>query len=195
MPRTTRTFIAIPIPAPLKLKLERLQRLIAPSLPDARWVAPAGFHVTLAFLGDVDDLHLNAVCKAVAESVRGLSPINLTIKTLGAFPDMTKPRVLWIGIEGGLEALATLQAAVFAAADQAGYRPDTEKFKPHITIGRIKIKRGQEVDMTPLEAHYRTWAAGVFVADSVVTYASTGDAEGPSYTPIGIANLSESRRP
>jgi 2'-5' RNA ligase len=195
MPHTTRTFIALPIPASLKAKLERLQRLIAPSLPDARWVEPAGFHITLAFLGDVDDLHLSSVCNAVAESVRGFSPIDLTIRSLGAFPDMSRPRVFWVGIEGDLEELAALQAAVFAGAETAGYRPDAEKFRPHITLGRMKVKRGQEVDVTPLEAHYRTWAAGVFTADSVVTYASTGAADGPSYTPLGIASLSDSRRP
>ncbi len=194
MPRTTRTFIALPIPAPLKAKLERLQRLIAPSLPDARWVEPAGFHLSLAFLGDVDDTELSLVCNAVAVAVQGCSPVHLTIKSLGAFPDMSQPRVLWVGIEGDLDKLAELQAAVCQAADRAGYRPDNERFRPHITLGRMKIRRGEGLDSTALEAHYRTWAAGVFTADSVITYASTGDSEGPSYTPLGIAPLSNKRQ-
>jgi len=192
MPRTTQTFIALPIPAPLKAKLERLQRLIAPSLPDAKWVEPAGFHITLAFLGDVDDIHLNTVCNAVAEAVRGFSPIDLTIRSLGAFPDMASPRVLWAGIVGDLDELNELQQAVFSAADRAGYRADG-RFHPHITLGRMKIRRGQEADVTPLEAHYRTWAAGVFTADSVVTYASTHSSDGPAYTPLAIATLSDRR--
>jgi 2'-5' RNA ligase len=191
MARSTRTFIALPIPNPLKSKLERLQRLIAPDLPGASWVEPAGFHLTLAFLGDVDDTHLNNVCKAVAEAVKDLPPFGLTIKGLGAFPDASKPRVLWAGIEGDIEPLGRLQEAVVEAVEKVDYPPDDDRFHPHITLGRLKVGRGREVDMTPLEAHYRNWAAGVFTADSVVTYASTSTPEGPAYAPLGVAPLAK----
>jgi 2'-5' RNA ligase len=191
MARSTRTFIALPIPNPLKSKLERLQRLIAPDLPGASWVEPAGFHLTLAFLGDVDDTHLNHVCKAVAEAVKDLPPFGLTIKGLGAFPDASKPRVLWAGITGDIELLTGLRKAVVEAVAKVDYPPDDDRFHPHITLGYLKVGRGRDVDMTPLEAHYRNWAAGVFTADSVVTYASTSTPEGPAYAPLGVAPLAK----
>ncbi len=190
MARTTRTFIALPIPALLRAKLERLQRLIAPSLEGAKWVVPDMFHVTLAFLGDVDDIDLNRVCKAVAAAVKDIPPFGLTIKGFGAFPDAGEPRVLWAGLAGDLDALAAIQAAVVAAVVAAGYRPD-DRFHAHITLGRLKIAKGQVVDARPLEAHYRNWAAGVFQADSVVVYASTMTPEGPAYAPLGIAPMAK----
>ena len=66
MSRPTRTFVAIPIPADQAERLSRLQSLIAPQLPSARWVKPEEFHLTLAFLGDVDDGDLPRICTAIA---------------------------------------------------------------------------------------------------------------------------------
>lgn len=189
MPRTTRTFIALPIPNPLKTKLERLQRLIAPSLEGARWVEPSGFHLTLAFLGDVDDTDLSKVCNAVTVAVAAAAPFHLTIKSLGTFPTPVKPRVVWVGIEGDLDALADLQKIVAVAATEAGYRPEDERFHPHIALGRLKVGRGPTIDATALEAHYRLWAAGVFTAETVVVYASTSTPEGPAYAPLGQAPI------
>jgi 2'-5' RNA ligase len=191
MPRTTRTFIAIPIPLPLKQRLERLQGLIAPGIEGARWVEPAGFHLTLAFLGDVADPDLNGLCLAVAEGVREIPRFDLVIKGLGCFPDPERPRVLWVGIEGDLEALAAVQKAAFHAATAIGYRPPDDRFHPHLTLARIKTGRGPGVDVTPLLSQHRGWVAGTFNADVVITYASTRGPDGPAYAPLGKAPLSK----
>ena len=68
MARTTRTFIALAVPSALGEKLTRLQGLLAPKVPAARWSSSPPFHMTLAFLGDVHDTDLHKVCKAVAEA-------------------------------------------------------------------------------------------------------------------------------
>ena len=74
MARTTRTFIALPVPSALGEKLTRLQGLLAPKVPAARWSSSPPFHMTLAFLGDVPDNDLNTVCKAVAEASLAFRP-------------------------------------------------------------------------------------------------------------------------
>jgi RNA 2',3'-cyclic 3'-phosphodiesterase len=191
MPPTTRTFIAIPIPALLRSKLERLQGLSATGLEGARWVEPAGFHLTLAFLGDVHDTDLSRVCVAVNEAIRDIPRFDLSIKGLGAFPDPALPRVLWAGVEGDLETLATTQKAAYDAATSAGYRPTDNRFHPHITLAYIKVGRGNAVDVGPLIAQHGGWTAGTFTADTVITYASGFNADGPSYTPLGKAPLSK----
>jgi RNA 2',3'-cyclic 3'-phosphodiesterase len=191
MPRTTRTFIAIPIPAVLKARLERLQGLSATGIEGARWVEPAGFHLTLAFLGDVHDTDLSSVCVAVTEAIRGIPRFDLSIKGLGAFPDPARPRVLWAGVEGDLQTLAATQKAAFDAATSAGYRPPDDRFHPHITLARIKVGRGDAVDLGPLIAQHSGWTAGTFTAEMVVTYASGFTPDGPAYTPLGKAPLSK----
>src|SRR4051794_38316409 len=98
MPRTTRTFIAVPIPAPLGEKLTRLQTHLAHAVAGVRWTTTQPFHMTLAFLGDVDEVDLNQVCNAVGEAVRPFPRFDVRIEGIGAFPDAARPRVIWAGL-------------------------------------------------------------------------------------------------
>jgi RNA 2',3'-cyclic 3'-phosphodiesterase len=189
MAHTTRTFVAVPIPANLAEKLARLQGLLAAEVPGVRWVDRSQFHVTLAFLGDVPDADLNAVCTAVSNAAVGFEPLELRLEGLGVFPNPTKPGVLWVGLTGtGLDALAALQREVAEAVRRTGYPPD-DRFHPHATLGRPKSGRGPTRDLTPLLNHYRTWAAGSFTASECITFASTLTPDGPVYAPLGRAPL------
>ena len=190
MSRPTRTFIAIPIPPERAERLSRLQTLIAPTLTGARWIEPARFHITLAFLGDVPDIGLNPVCRAVAEAAKKCPPLALTITGLGVFPDPARPRVVWAGLEGAdVEKLAALSKAVAAAVGSAGFAPEDDRFSAHITIGRLKPGRDATEDCTPLLRHYARWSAGPLAVDEVVTFASQFTAEGPAYVALGRASL------
>jgi 2'-5' RNA ligase len=190
MPRTTRTFIALPLPGAVRSKLETLQKTLTPEVAGARWIDRASFHLTLAFLGDVDDAGLNAVCLAVAESVRDHRRFSLHARGLGTFPDASRPRVLWAGIEGDVDALASVQRAIFEAAAGAGYRPAEERFHPHVTLARLKPGRGPVADLSAIVQRHRLWDGGAFAADTIVTYASTTTPEGPAYAPLGRGPLS-----
>ena len=113
MPRTTRTFVAIAVPELLGTKLTRLQRLLAPEIPGARWSATPPFHLTLAFLGDVSDVDLKPLCEAVAGASADFEPFELRLEGLGVFPDPARARVAWVGLTGpGLPALAELREQV-----------------------------------------------------------------------------------
>jgi len=195
MASTARTFVALPIPDLQRARLGRLQALIAPDLPGAHWVVPEQFHITLAFLGDVPDVDLTAVCRSVAEGTAGLGRFTLNLQSLGTFGDPTRPRTAWVGVAGpGLDALATLQRAVARAVTDAGYPPDADRFTPHLSLGRLKVRKGEAPDMTPLIAHYRTWSAGNFEVTGVVTYASTLAPEGPTYMTLATAPLKAAKR-
>src|SRR5438105_3734805 len=100
MPSTTRTFVALPIPAERATRLTRLQQEIMPELPEARWVVPGLMHVTVAFLGNVADAQMDRVCRAVAEGVAGFDPFTLRLDGLGVFPDSRRPRTVWVGLAG-----------------------------------------------------------------------------------------------
>jgi 2'-5' RNA ligase len=190
MSRPSRTFIAVTIPDDRAEKLQRLQTLIAPSLSGARWVEPDKFHVTLAFLGDVPDDVLNPLCRAVAESVKDLPPFTLAIEKLGVFPSPVRPRVVWAGLTGeGIDTLLEARRLVVEAAASVEYPPEDDRFSPHITIGRLKPKRGEDGDCSPLLRHYERWMGGSFFVNQIVTLASTLTPEGPAYMPLGRAPL------
>jgi 2'-5' RNA ligase len=190
MARTTRTFIAVAVPDVLGQKLLRLQSLLAPDLPDARWSVTMPFHLTLAFLGDVDDTDLVDVCRVSAASAAAFEPISIRLEGLGTFPSPTRPRVVWVGATGpGTGPLDTLQKDLVKAVRAIGCPPDDDRFHPHVTLGRLKPGRGPSPDMTPLLKHYRTWAAGSFTISEVVVFSSTLTPDGPAYAPLGRAPL------
>ncbi len=192
MPKTTRTFVAIAIPAPLGEKLTRLQRELAPAIPAARWSSSPPFHLTLAFLGDVPDGDLNPVCRAVAEACGPLSAFDLRLEGVGAFPSPSRPRVIWAGLlapEGS--PLVELHKAIVKALTKVGYRPDDQRFTPHATLGRIRQDRrgGQAADLTAALQPLQNWSGGTFEVTEVVTFASTLTPEGPIYAPLARAPL------
>lgn len=189
MARTTRTFVAIPIPDNLGAKVGRLQSQLAAQVPDVRWASSGDFHLTLAFLGDVDDTDLNNVCRVVAEVSRGVESFELRIEGFGVFPDAERPRTLWTGLVGpGLEPLGRLRTAIADALTHLKYPPD-KQFHPHVTLGRLKSGRTAAPNLTPLLNHYRTWSAGSFRIAEIATFASTLTSEGPVYARLGTAPL------
>lgn len=190
MPSSARTFVALSIPVLQRTRLGRLQSLIAPELPGARWDDPKMFHLTLAFLGEVPDLDLAPVCRAVNQAVEGFEPFTINLQSLGAFPDAESPRVVWVGVTGpDLDTLLTLQAAIAQAVDGVGY-PTDDRFHAHVTIGRLKLgKKAEPVDLVKQVPHFKTWSAGNFEVLEVGTYASTITPEGPAYMSLAAAPL------
>ncbi len=199
MAQTTRTFIAIPLPDAISDRLTRFQGRLAPQAPLVRWNSTPPFHITLSFLGDVPYVDLNAVCGAAAEAARTVRRFELTVSGLGAFPNLTRPRVLWAGLEGpGLEPLADLHRAVAAALDKVGCVPDDDRFSPHVTLGRIKPARGatHPDNLAAIVARHQTWTAGAFTVAEVVAFSSTFTPEspdGPAYAPLARAPLASAR--
>lgn len=194
MSETTRTFIAVEVPEAVAGRLRRLQQQLAGEVPGVRWVDTPPFHVTLAFLGDVAHADLNGVCRAVAEAAAAHAPLELTLEGLGAFPDATRPRVVWAGVSGaGVEELAALQAAVAEAVAREHYPTDGKPFHPHVTLGRLKPGRGRPpTPARPLAhvlSHYRAWRAGPFRVTEAVAFASTPGPDGPSYAPLARGRL------
>ncbi len=196
MPRTTRTFVALSIPADRAAKLARLQGLIAPEFPPARWVEPGQFHITLAFLGEVEDVDLLPICRTCSAVAARAAPFELRLEALGVFPDADRPRVAWVGLTGpGLEPLAALQRDVATSLAAIGHPPEDDRFHPHVTLGRLKVARDAPVDVGPILRHYRTWSPGSIDVAELITFGSTLTPEGPSYAPLAQATLGgETRR-
>jgi 2'-5' RNA ligase len=193
MPDTTRTFIAVAVPDALTPKLDRLQQQLAGELPQVRPALGHPHHVTLAFLGDVANPDLNAVCRAAADEAAALDPFELTLEGLGVFPNPARPTTLWTAVGGpGVEALKALQSALAKAVARLRYPADGKRFHPHVTLGRFKARRGEPVDarlLGNLLSHYKTWHAGPFAVSEAVVFASTLTPDGPVYAPLGRAPL------
>lgn len=190
MSKSTRAFIGIPVPETSTEKLERLKNGLNALIPSVRWVAGVPYHLTLAFLGEVPDADLNQVCQATAKIAAGFSPFELTLRGVGAFPNPSRPRVLWAGLAGVDESpLFALQTAVAKAMTGLGFRPD-DRFSPHVTLGRLRDdRRSPSQDLTKILQSRAEWSGGTFKVSEVITYGSTLTPEGPTYAPLARARL------
>ena len=123
----------------------------AGDLPVA-WVAPENFHITLKFLGGVDDGRVPPLVEALREAVQGHRPFALDIAGLGAFPSATRPRVLWAGVAGGLDPLSALAEGVEQVMASHGFSREERGFSPHVTLGRVREPRRAPALTEALEA-------------------------------------------
>lgn len=132
-----RLFTGLEIPAMLRTRLS----LIRSPLEGAKWIEADNMHITVRFVGDIDDRTADEFADLLADVNTG--PITVTIKGVGAFGGRD-PRVLWAGVEAGPE-LEALYRANERAARAAGLPPDERDFKPHVTLARLRRARSHEV--------------------------------------------------
>ena len=156
----TRTFLAID---PGKLLVDRVRRLqdeLGELGADVKWVEPANLHLTMLFLGEIDDRELVSVCRATSAVTEKLNRFAFTLEGVGCFPNMRRPRVLWVGVEGGKESLIALHAAIEAPLLALGcYRREARPFTPHLTIGRVNSEHGESILASAL-AERTGWQGG-----------------------------------
>ena len=136
---TMRLFVAIELPDSIKQELVRLQEHIKKSCGScpARWVAPGNVHLTLNFLGDVSASKFDDLKRAVAQTSGGADGFDLTLAELGAFPNLERPRVIWVGIRGDLNRLLALQKNLEQSISALGITPENRPFSPHLTLARV----------------------------------------------------------
>src|SRR5437870_6499402 len=103
-----RTFIAIELTEGIREQLVALQEALGRTAPGVKWVEPENLHVTLLFLGEVDDREVPAVCRAVGDCMQQHTPFTMKMETAGCFPNMRRPRVLWVGVGQGAQELVAL---------------------------------------------------------------------------------------
>lgn len=134
-----RTFIAIGLPGPVRQALERWQQQLGvPRVRYVKWVRPEGIHLTLKFLGNVDEARLPELASALGLAVAGSGSFSLQTGAPGAFPSPRSPRVVWVGLEGDLPALQRLFRSVEEALAALGFPREGRPFAPHLTLGRLR---------------------------------------------------------
>ncbi|MBI3047050.1 MAG: RNA 2',3'-cyclic phosphodiesterase [Acidobacteria bacterium] len=105
------------------------------------WVPSDRLHVTLRFIGEVDEPRAQAIQAALRPALPA-APFDLTIEGVGSFPGQGPPRVLWAGIACGLDALRAIEAEVSARLDRCGIPREPRPYHPHVTLARVREAGG-----------------------------------------------------
>ena len=135
-----RTFIAIEITETLKRNLKRSLGVIRSELDDGlmRWARPESMHLTLNFLGEIELEQVQVVQENLEEVTATFPSFNLEIAGLGFFPDASRPRVAWAGIEPADGELMRIQTELARRLEEIGIERERRDYHPHLTLGRVR---------------------------------------------------------
>jgi RNA 2',3'-cyclic 3'-phosphodiesterase len=177
-----RLFIAVVPPETAIDELEAAAAPLRPDWPQLRWTSHPAWHVTLAFLGEVDDLTASRLPPRLNRAAGRHSVIGLAFAGAGAFPSGARARVVWTGLQGDRRALAGLTASVAAAARRAGAPPPDEArpFRPHLTLARCRMP----TDVRPLITSLNGFAGTPWAAERIHLIASLPGGPRPSYETV-----------
>lgn len=187
-PDMLRMFVAIELS-------ERVRQNVAGVLADldrigaaVRWVKPENLHLTLKFLGDVEEHRLSDLFAGTEEALRGGKAFQITFRGLGAFPHLRRPRVFWIGIEQGAERLKTVQQRIESRLAELGFSRDTKAFAPHLTLGRVK-KNPRGIAELASAVERMSFGPEEMSVERVVVMKSVLTPEGPNYSRLRAVPL------
>lgn len=160
-----------------------LQQRAAAMAPRAKvtWVPADRLHLTIRFLGQIDDGRVPAVCEALAPPL-AVAAFDLTLAGAGAFPKGGSPRVLWLGVTGGRSEMLAVEREVSARLAPLGIPEEERPYSPHLTLARVR-EPGSLRSARLLEGLTAT-QVGTSHIDAITLFQSKLSPKGPTYTPV-----------
>lgn len=156
---------------------------------DARWVPAANLHVTLWFLGEVHESRIESTLQALS-SPFAEGAFDLEISGLGAFPPSGAPRVLWLGVISGADALSRINQELTARLKPIGFEAERRPYSAHLTIARVKeIARGSYRDIRTMLMK-KPARAGTCRVEDVTVFRSRVSSKGAVYEALQRVRLS-----
>jgi len=184
-----RSFIAIELPDSAKSALAELQGELKKTGADIRWVKPDNVHLTLKFLGNIEEKIISTIVQVIQGTCNKYTPFNLEIKEIGFFPDMKSPRIIWVGINGNTT-IAGMQSEIDSGLSSLGFEREKRNFAPHLTLGRFRTSRGKKF-ITEAVEQFRNRSFGVIGVTSLSLMRSDLHQAGAQYTKIAEISLGE----
>lgn len=176
-----RTFIAIELPEDVRALFEELQNGMRSFGVKARWVRPSNIHLTLKFLGDIDEGRVDSIDLEIKNTLKRHAAFKLQARGLGVFPGIKRPRVLWVGLSGQVNQLIDLQKELELGFEALGFPREKRPFKGHLTIGRFK-QRTEPGKILDAMKTFNGFTPREFMVRDVTFYKSVLKQTGAEYT-------------
>ncbi|MBW1988795.1 MAG: RNA 2',3'-cyclic phosphodiesterase [Deltaproteobacteria bacterium] len=189
MADTIRAFIAVPLPGKAKEAVCAMaDRFLESGLP-VRCVKPEALHLTLRFLGDVERGRVGEISAAMDNAAAGVAPFTLCATGMGVFPGFSRPRVVWVGLDGDVSPLRGLFSRLEDELFEIGFEREPRRFHPHLTLGRARGRMDPNRTVAAVDS-CTGLGSEPFTVDRFVLYQSDLLPEGARHTPLYTARLS-----
>lgn len=182
-----RSFIAIELSEATVAAISKLQEEFKKCDADVRWVKPGNIHLTLKFLGDIEEKDARSITEIIKGSCYNYAPFKLDVSGVGIFPNVRSPRVLWVGMHDN-DVLTELQKELDEGMASLGFKQEKRRFVPHLTLGRFRSSRGKGTISRQIEA-FKNHKFGKVDVRSVCLMKSELSPSGARYTKISEVRL------
>lgn len=187
-----RSFVAIELPIDVRNELDVIEDELRRGVDlSVKWVNPKSIHLTLKFLGNISQAKVSQITDTLTTVTKNISPFSLELGELGVFPNLRRPRVVWVGLDGDVDKLISLQKKVDVALEALGFARESRPFKAHLTLGRVKERggRGVQNDLSKLLANASPENRCRFEVNGVSLMKSQLTPQGAIYTRLALADL------
>jgi 2'-5' RNA ligase len=177
-----RIFAAIELPDKVQKQIQKQIKKLQSAVPGnkASWSRTENIHLTVKFFGSVEQKRIPRISDASARVVKKFSEIEIRIENTGAFPRLSQPRVLWIGVSDPSGELARLQEMFEVECALEGFEKETRDFKPHLTIARLRQPEGaRALAASNQEMGFESMTVGV---NELVVFRSEPTSKGSKYS-------------
>lgn len=175
-----RTFVAVEINDAIRERLSGLITRLKTTEADVKWVAPENIHITLKFLGYIEDTRVAAVGELVRKATASIDSFTVDIEHLGAFPNTKKPRVIFVVAQEEGNNLATIYSRLDDSLAKMGIRKEGRQFRPHLTVGRVKSQKNLKALLDEMDS-LKESSFGQQMIESVSLMQSDLKPTGPVY--------------
>ncbi len=184
-----RIFFALPIDDIASTGLGPVLDLLSAEPRTLKPVPRTNFHITVKFIGEIDDSRLEQMSNFFDNIKFATGPIEYNLRRLGAFPSINRPNVLWCGIQANPQKLADIHAPIENLCTDSGFKKDERAFSPHLTLARIKKEARVPQSIIEFLKKNSETEFGQSSFKEVILYESILKPAGPAYIPIKSIKL------
>jgi 2'-5' RNA ligase len=174
-----RAFIAVCIDPRTLENVSAVTSQLKRRIPGVRWVAKENLHLTLKFLGQIDEDLVEPISRMLEVAIRPFPRFTINAKGLGVFPAFEQPRILWIGLQG--TELVSLASEIDSTVEALGFEPEKRSFKPHLTIGRWRHFEGSATRLRHELEEWKNYQFGESKVEELTLFQSITKPEGAVY--------------
>jgi len=183
-----RTFLAIELPKKIIDQIRDIQNDLRSSVYQVKWVRPENIHLTLKFFGNIEEKTIEEISRVIKGVASKVDTFDLDVRGIGVFPNISRPRVVWVGVESADQNLDLLHKEVEVTLEKIGFEPEGRKFAPHLTLGRVKSLKDKRrlIDQVQM---FKGCELGSFNVENLFLFKSDLRPSGAVYTKLSTFDL------
>ena len=181
-----RSFLAFELPPEIREQIRTVSTELQKTRMPVRWVKVDNIHLTIIFLGSVNEDAIDDIKEKVHIVVNKFSIFKTRLSGVGVFPNWRRPRVIWIGLNGEIEKLSRFRDDLQKELKALGLKEEKRPFSPHLTIGRFKGRLNQDDELKWILDRYYDISSDLHHLNELILFKSDLKPDGPVYTKMAV---------